>query len=306
MKLININFLIVLFSLYSFGQNKDSIQIKILPKWEINDIQKLKIKMSEKEIINNKTTLSTILFNCSFKIQEKNENGYIISWTFDNSKIIEGKLNNNQSLLTRFMNKDILIKSNKFGEFIEISNYEDIRIFATKKINNLIATETNKQVKLDLSISKELISTKEGIESILLKTIKTYFLPFGHQYPLNLEMTYNLKYPNVLGGTEPYDAIEKVTLTIPEIKNNICVIKSNQIIDPNQFLKELTLILKNKLNYKSNDIKKFVQKYKVGLTENKIHYVDLNTGIQQKLILKRIIDMKILTKYIDYEYEIVN
>ena len=41
MKLININFLIVLFSLYSFGQNKDSIQIKILPKWEINDIQKL-------------------------------------------------------------------------------------------------------------------------------------------------------------------------------------------------------------------------------------------------------------------------
>ena len=93
---------------------------------------------------------------------------------------------------------------------------------------------------------------------------------------------------------------------IPEIKNNICVIKSNQIIDFNQFLKELTLILKTKLNYNSNDIKKFIQKYKVGLTENKIHYVDLNTVIQQKLILKRIIDMKILTKYIDYEYEKVN
>ena len=65
-------------------------------------------------------------------------------------------------------------------------------------------------------------------------------------------------------------------------------------------------MLKDKLNYKSDDIKKFIQKYKVELTENKIHYIDLNNVIQQKLILKRVIDIKILKTYINYEYEIIN
>ena len=306
MRLLNLNILIVFLTLYSFGQNRDSTQIKILPKWEINDTQKLKIKVFEKEIINAKSTKTSILYNCSFKVLKKDESGYLLSWIFNDSKVIEGKLDTNQIVLSKLLSKEILIKFTNYGQYIEIDNYKDIGIIATKIIDDCILKSTNKEEKINFKITKELISTKEGVETTLLKFIKAYFLPFGHQYPLNLEMTYNLKYPNVFGGNEPYDALERVCLTMPESKNNSCIIESNQVINTKQLLKDMISILKNELNYKDTDIETYTRKYKVGLTEDKVYYVDLNKGVVQKITLKRLIDMKILRRFIKYEYEVVN
>ncbi len=308
MKLKIVNSILVLLSIYSFGQNQKSNTnlIPILPKWEINDVHTLKIKFSQKEVMEEKSTKWNINFNASFKVLEKNEKGYLLVWTFNSAQVTEGKPNSEDIIISKLLNNEILIKFSNFGEYVEIVNVDAVRLAANKIIDNLIAKETHPKEKLNLNVKKQLIATKEGLESTLLRVVKMYFLPFGHQYPLNEEMTYNLKYPNLFGGNQPYDSVEKVRLTMTDNTSNICVIEANEIIDTRQLLKDYNFFLKNKLNYKDKDIENVIRKYKVEIKQNLTHHVDLKKGYLVKLTLKRVADLGILTTTNSYEVEIVN
>jgi hypothetical protein len=303
-----LNVLLVMLSIYSFGQNNHTNLIPIKPNWEINDIHTFKIKFFENDVIAKKSTKNIVNFNASFKVLEKNDKNYLLAWTFDTARVTEGKPNKETLIISKLLNNEILIKFSQFGEYIGIVNDEAIRLTATKIIDSLITQEKRSKEKLDLNVTKQLITSKEGLETAILKICKIYFLPFGHQYPLNQEMTYNLKYPNILGGNEPFDAIEKVTLKKTDNNSDICVIEASQVIDTKQFLKEYRAFLKKKLNYIDKDIETLINKEKVeiGVKENLTHHFDLKKGCLLKLIFKRVIDMSILTKTIGYEVEIIN
>lgn len=299
-------FLFNLFSIFSFGQNENSKMIPILPHWEINDVHKLKLRFSEKDIIKRKSTECVIDFEASFKVLEKNEKYYLLSWTFDNVKFAKGKLNKEMTIVSKLLHNEILIKFNGFGEYIEIVNDEAVRLSANKVIENLIAKETDPTGKIDLNFTKQLIKTKQGLETSLLKSVKIFFLPFGHQYPMNQEMTHNLKYPNLLGGDEPFDAVEKVCLSIANSNDKFCVIEANQIIDTNQFLKEYKTFLKEKLNYKNDYIENLIRNNTTSVQENLIHFINLQKGNLLKLIFKRVINLSMLTKIVGYEIDTIN
>jgi hypothetical protein len=303
-----VNGLLALISIYSFGQNKDSnaTLIPIIPNWKINDVHRFKMTFFENEVIAKKSTKYTVNFSASFKVLEKNDKNYILAWTFNTARVAEGTPGKEALIISKLLNNEILIKFSQFGEYIEIVNDEVIRMAANKIIDNLIAKENKSKEKLDLNVTKQLISTKEGLESALLKSVKIYFLPFGHQYPLNQEMTHNLKYPNILGGSEPFDAVEKVSLKIPDNNSDIRIIEASQIIDTKQFIKEYSKFLKEKLNYMDKDIETLISKHKLGVKENLTHHLDFKKGCLLKLTFKRVIDISILTKTSGYEVEILN
>ena len=295
-------YLIFIFAFKSFGQLKDSTQIEILPKWELNDFSKVKIKILEREVVNKKANNSIVMFYANYKVVEKNIEGYILCWTMNNFELKEGQLSKRQVVLSKLLNQEILIKFSTYGEYVEVLNFEQIILNANKIIDGFLGKKLSTNEKLSWQILKETIASKYGVESELLQIIRNYFVPFGHKYPLNVEMNYDLKYPNIFNGKEPFDAIEKVKLSILEANKNIYLIDSNQVIDAKQISSDLILMLKSKLNYNQKEISSIVNKYNVGINENKKYYLDSVKGQLQKLIIKRRTNLIFMDTDFEYTY----
>jgi hypothetical protein len=226
---------IFLLSSTLFGQIsvKDST-VQVIGYWEKQETQSYDVSY-EKIKIKSKDTISQelIKYEVDIKVIDSTENSYTIEWFYKNYSIdTENEL---VRKLTSIANDiSVKIKTDEFGAFIEIVNWEEVRDYLTK------VTETLKEELKDVPNYEKIIanvmsiySTKESIEANAIKDALQFYQFHGVKYNLGEELEGELETANNYGG-KPFETNVRFSLDeINEVDGN-SILRSNQVINSKQ------------------------------------------------------------------------
>jgi len=226
---------IFLISSTLFGQiSVQDSTVQVIGYWSKQETQSYDISY-EKYKIKSKDTISRELmkYEVDIKIIDSTENSYTIEWFYKNYSIDTD--NELVRKLTSIANDiSVKIKTDEFGAFIEIVNWEEIRDYLTK------VTETLKDELKDVPNHEKIIanvmkvySTKESIEANAIKDALQFYQFHGVKYTLGEELGGKLETTNNYGGN-PFETDVRYSLDeINEIDGN-SILRSTQAINSEQ------------------------------------------------------------------------
>jgi len=138
MKLLLIFGTILLLSSSLFAQisMKDST-VQVIGYWAKQETQSYDVSYEKFKIKNNDTISRELMkYEIDIKIIDSTENSYTIEWFYKNYSIdTENELVRKLTSIANYIS--VKIKTDEFGAFIEIVNWEDVRDYLTKVTESL-------------------------------------------------------------------------------------------------------------------------------------------------------------------------
>jgi hypothetical protein len=226
---------IFLLSSTLFGQisAKDST-VQVIGYWAKQETQSYNVSY-EKFKIKSKDTISRELmkYEIDIKIIDSTKNSYTIEWLYKNYSIdTENEL---VRKLTSIANDiSVKIKTDEYGAFVEIVNWEEVRDYLEKVTEKLkVELKDVPNYKKIIANVMSIYSTKESIEANAIKDALQFYQFHGVKYNLGEELEGVLETSNNFGG-KPFETDVRFSLDeINEIDGN-SILRSNQIINSKQ------------------------------------------------------------------------
>jgi hypothetical protein len=226
---------IFLLSSSLFGQisAKDST-VQVIGYWAKQETQSYNVSY-EKFKIKSKDTISRELmkYEIDIKIIDSTKNSYTIEWLYKNYSIdTENEL---VRKLTSIANDiSVKIKTDEYGAFVEIVNWEEVRDYLEKVTEKLkVELKDVPNYKKIIANVMSIYSTKESIEANAIKDALQFYQFHGVKYNLGEELEGVLETSNNFGG-KPFETDVRFSLDeINEIDGN-SILRSNQIINSKQ------------------------------------------------------------------------
>lgn len=287
----------------SYAQTENTVDI--IPHWTRNETHAVKIKSTTTDIINGKTQNYLSGFDAKFTVKEASDKGYELEWIYTNVTLADNEPVIENQLVAKMVNKKFMIRFSDVGKFTELLNVDEIKSAADKAVDELITgSADNPTMNAQYKTAKQLVASKQGLETALLKQIKIYHLSFGYNYTLNKIQTNNMKFPNPLGG-QAFDAVEKVQLTKLDNKNAVCIVETNKIIDGNALKLAVMEYVKKATNSNPQTMEQ-IGKASVEIAENSMHQLDFEKSLVQKASFQRTINLGFQNRVTLLEIEPVN
>ena len=230
-KLIVFGIIILISSnLFSQISIKDST-VQVIGYWSKYDKQSYDVTY-EKYKLKNKDTISRELmkYEVDVKIIDSTANSYSIEWFYKNYSI------NTENELVRKLTSiaddiSVKIKTDEYGAFLEVINWEEVRDYLEK------VTEKLKVELKDVPNYKEIIanvmsiySTKESVEANAIKDALQFYKFHGVKYKLGEELTGKLETSNNYGG-KPFETNVQYSLDEINETDGNSILRSNEIIN---------------------------------------------------------------------------
>jgi hypothetical protein len=226
---------IFLLSSSLFGQisAKDST-VQVIGYWAKQETQSYNVSY-EKFKIKSKDTISRELmkYEIDIKIIDSTKNSYTIEWLYKNYSIdTENEL---VRKLTSIANDiSVKVKTDEYGAFVEIVNWEEVRDYLEKVTEKLkVELKDVPNYKKIIANVMSIYSTKESIEANAIKDALQFYQFHGVKYNLGEELEGILETSNNFGG-KPFETDVRFSLDeINEIDGN-SILRSYQVINSKQ------------------------------------------------------------------------
>ena len=217
-------------NLFSQISIKDST-VQVIGYWSKYDKQSYDVTY-EKYKVKNKDTISRELmkYEVDVKIIDSTANSYTFEWFYKNYSIdTENEL---VRKLTSIANDvSVKIKTDEYGAFIEVVDWEEVRDYLEK------ITEKLKVELKDVPNYKEIIanvmsiySTKESVEANAIKDALQFYKFHGVKYKLGEELTGKLETSNNFGG-KPFETDVQYSLDEINKTDGNSILRSNEVIN---------------------------------------------------------------------------
>ena len=228
-----------LFSVSIYGQisEKDST-VQVVAYWSKLEKQSYNVSY-EKLKIKNKDTISKELmkYEIDLKVIDSTKNSYTTEWFYKNFTIETD--NELVKKLTSISNDiSVTIKTDEFGSFMEIMNWQEVRDYLTKvtiKLKEELKDIPNATKIIDNVMA--VYNSKESIEANAIKDAIQFYSFHGVKYKLGEEISGELTVGNNFGG-KPFET--SVTLSLDEINaaDGNAVIRMKQTVNSEQLTNE--------------------------------------------------------------------
>ena len=224
--------IIILISSNLFSQIsiKDST-VQVIGYWSKYDKQSYDVTY-EKYKLKNKDTISRELmkYEVDVKIIDSTANSYSIEWFYKNYSIdTENELV--RKLTSIADDISVKIKTDEYGAFLEVINWEEVRDYLEK------VTEKLKVELKDVPNYKEIIanvmsiySTKESVEANAIKDALQFYKFHGVKYKLGEELTGILETSNNY-GEKPFETNVQYSLDEINETDGNSILRSTEIIN---------------------------------------------------------------------------
>ena len=217
-------------NLFSQISIKDST-VQVIGYWSKYDKQSYDVTY-EKYKLKNKDTISRELmkYEVDVKIIDSTANSYSIEWFYKNYSI------NTENELVRKLTSiaddiSVKIKTDEYGAFLEVINWEEVRDYIEK------VTEKLKVELKDVPNYKEIIanvmsiySTKESVEANAIKDALQFYKFHGVKYKLGEELTGKLETSNNY-GEKPFETNVQYSLDEINETDGNSILRSTEIIN---------------------------------------------------------------------------
>ena len=217
-------------NLFSQISIKDST-VQVIGYWSKYDKQSYDVTY-EKYKVKNKDTISRELmkYEVDVKIIDSTANSYSIEWFYKNYSIdTENELV--RKLTSIADDISVKIKTDEYGAFLEVINWEEVRDYLEK------VTEKLKVELKDVPNYKEIIanvmsiySTKESVEANAIKDALQFYKFHGVKYKLGEELTGKLETSNNY-GEKPFETNVQYSLDEINETDGNSILRSTEIIN---------------------------------------------------------------------------
>ena len=285
----------------SHSQSNDGVDV--IAQWKKGETHAIQVSSATTDIEKDTKNFLSV-FDATFKVAETSETNYIIEWTYTKAKLAADEPNMENLLIAGLLNVKLVIKLSEYGAFVELANFNEVKVTAGKAVDKLINETTNKVMNQQLNGIRPLLETKQGLETVLLKHIKLHVLVYGFNYkPAELK-TNNLKYPNAFGG-QPFNAVEKVQVSKLDTKDSTLVIESKKTVDGEELKNAIIAYLKKNPNVDPKLIDGMVSG-NLEMSDLTRHQVSFSTGTIQTAYYKRVINAGIQNRTVVVEVKQIN
>ena len=235
MKRLKILGLAILLSAGSFGQiNMNDSTAQVIGYWDMNEKQSYIITQEKYKIKDSDTTAREFYkYAVDMTIVDSTANSYVIDWFYKDFEIqSDNELIQKLAAITADMT--VRVRTDEFGTFQEVINWEEVRDFILKG-TKLLKKETKDIPNMDKFIKQleGMYSTKESIELGAVKEMQQFYTFHGAKYEFGQEYIADMKVANLYGG-EPFDT--KVTVWLDDLNpdDNNFIVRLQQTIDSEQ------------------------------------------------------------------------
>ena len=229
--------LLILFTTPLFSQ-EDSTKLAFVAYWSVGDSYDFKITKIKKSWKKDKIVKDEQQnYISTFTVVDETDSSYTINWSYEND--LENKFFVPVTLLDRFSKyklTKINYRTSELGKFIEILNWKEVSDIMNNMFDDIIeVVGKNDQKKQEflrqvLSPFKQVYSSKQGIELLVLKEIQFFHFPMGMEFDITEPFTYDEVLPNILGG-DPLNAIAIIYFENIDFDEGFCIIKQELSLD---------------------------------------------------------------------------
>lgn len=241
---INLNKLFIfgtifLISSTFFGQIsvKDST-VQVIGYWSQQETQSYDVSYEKYKIKSNDTiSRELVKYEVDIKIIDSTENSYTIEWFYKNYSI--DTKNELVRKLTSIANDiAVKIKTDEYGVFIEVVNWEEVKDYLTK-VTAVLKDEFKDipNVEKIIATTMSAYSTKESIEANAIKDVMQFYQFHGVKYKLGEELEGKLETVNNYGGQSFETDVRFGLDEINDIEGN-SILRSTQVINSEQLTDE--------------------------------------------------------------------
>jgi hypothetical protein len=243
----------------SLSSQIDSTKVSFIAYWSKGDSYNFKVKKIKKRWKNRKLTKSdSTQYIANFKVLDSTAKTYTIQWSYKNNLINTYKKNLNKiyedkkvvsEIIKKYDVTKIIYKTNEYGEFLDIINWQEISDLMSKMLGELEKSiqirkpEKLKEVEKAMKPLAKIYSSKDGIEQLILYELQFFHFPFGSEYDINVPLKYEQELPNMVGG-KPIKGKAKLSIKEVNFDDLYCVLKEEVVVNPNDTKRQVIMLLK--------------------------------------------------------------
>ena len=289
---------ILLISTNLFSQI-DTTKIAFVSYWSIGDSYNFKISKIKKQWKEGKLTKDQKQdYIANFKVIDSTENSYTINWSYENDLGNTYKIP--EKLLDRFSKykiTEIKYKTSEVGYLIEILNWKEVGDTMNSMIVDIIEVLGDKDemkkdaLKTAMQPFKQIYSSKQGVEQLVLKELQYFHFPMGLEYDITEPLLYDDELTNMLGG-RPIKAKAKLYFENVDFEESFCVIKQELSLDPKD-TKDLLKQFFKQMKLGNKEMKKALETAVLQIEDKNVYEYYYNPGIPNRIetIRETIIDI---------------
>jgi hypothetical protein len=253
--------IIVFFASTNLFSQIDTTKVAFVSYWSIGDSYNFKVTKINQQWKEDKLTKDQKQeYIANFTVMDSTDNSYTINWSYENDLGNTYKIP--KELLERFSKyklTEIKYKTSEVGDFLEILNWKEVGEIMNSMFDDIIEAlgENDKQkkdaLKLAMQPFKQMYSSKQGVEQLVLKELQYFHFPMGLEYDITEPLIYDEELPNMLGG-EPIKAKAKLYFEYVNFEESFCIVKQETSLNPEDTKLLLTQVFKQmKLENKELD-----------------------------------------------------
>lgn len=207
----------------------DSTKVAFIAYWSKGDsydflITKINKKWDGSQLVKNDSTS----YFANFSVIDSTESEYKIQWkykeNFTNLPVEFGDLLNQNSVVL-----DFIYKTNEFGEFLEVENWQEIADLMKKSTDDLFNKLFVEKPGLDQTKLKNTVApliniytSKEGIESLVLKELQYFHFPLGIEIETAQPLHYEEEFENLIGD-QPLRGDAQINFETVDSEYGFCI-----------------------------------------------------------------------------------
>ena len=283
---------------FLFYSQIDSTKVAFVSYWSIGDSYNFKVTKTNQQWKENALVKDTKQeYIANFEVVDSTETSYSIKWSYNNDLGNTYKIP--QELLDKFSKyetTEILYKTSELGDLIEITNWEEVSQTMKNMFDDIINVlgKDNESLtnilKQSLEPLKNIYSTKQGIEELVLKELQYFHFPMGVEFDITEPVLYDEELPNMFGGN-PIKGKVKLTFQDVDFEEGFCTIKQEMNLNPED-TKQLLRQVIEKMNLANDKMEEMFKTAVFEIKDNNTYEYYFDPGIPHKIetIRESIID----------------
>ena len=280
--------IILLISTNLFSQI-DTTKVAFVSYWSIGDSYDFKVSKIKQQWKQGKLTKDKKQdYIANFSVIDSTENSYTIKWSYEND--LENAYKIPEKLLERFSKykiTEIKYKTSEVGDLIEILNWKEVSETMNSMFDDIIEVLGDKDekkkeaLKTTMQPFKQIYSSKQGVEQLVLKELQYFHFPMGLEYDITKPLLYDEELPNMFGG-KPIKAKAKLYFENVDFEESFCVVKQEMSLDPNDTKEILNQVFKQ-MKLGDKRMKKAFKTAVFKIEDRNVYEYYFNPGIPHRI-----------------------
>lgn len=257
-------------------------EVPIVAYWSKGDTLNYQMtKISIQKKLGQTTKVDSSLTDVKIIVFDSTEFMYRLKWRSQTDLSQMGIPKEMMDELKEFTQFDIVYKTDEFGSFLEVENWEEIAEKMETLLEMVIESSPSnidkESLKKRMQPLLSAFTSKEGVEQLLCKEIHFLHFAFGYAYDTLVKQEFTQQLPNVFSGgylnSTGTQWVENINL-----QDYTLELRENSVIDEKD-TKELILDMLSRLKIPKSNIKKEYKKSKIELNDQRYLKIDFRRGV---------------------------